>query len=87
MQTFQLKVGEDGRVAIPNTRPGEVVTVQVTMPVAAVDNRSDPIPEEEREAIKERVTQLAREIREELAEPWKSIDHGDLLYGDDGLPR
>jgi hypothetical protein len=87
MQTFQLKVGPDGRVAIPDTHPGEVVTIQVAKDTPVTDERSGPIPEGERAAIRERVMRLAQEIREELPEPWRSADHGDLLYGDDGLPK
>lgn len=87
MQTFELKVGPDGRVEIPDTRPGEIVRIQVARTETPPDNGIDPIPEEDREAIKSQVMQLAREIREELPEPWRSADHGDLLYGDDGLPK
>lgn len=87
MQTFQLKVDPDGRVEIPDTHPGEIVTIQIARPDTVPDNDSDPIPEEDREAIKEQVMKLAREIREGLPEPWRSADHGDLLYGDDGLPK
>ena len=84
MQTSRLNVDEDGHVAIPDTRPGQTVTVRVeTTPEAG----HGPIPEEEREAIKERVRQSARVIRERLPEPWRSSDHGDLLYGEDGLPK
>ena len=35
MQTFTLSVGPDGRVAIPDTRPGETVTIQIGQPPAA----------------------------------------------------
>jgi hypothetical protein len=87
MQTFQLKVDPDGRVAIPDTHPGEVVTIQVAKTVSAIDDRSGPIPEEDREAIKERILRRARKTRENLPEPWRSADHGDLLYGEDGLPK
>lgn len=85
MQTFHLKVGPDGRVTIPNTHPGQTVTVQI----AAEPDVSEPdtIPEEDREAIKERIMALAQQIRDELPEPWRSADHGDLLYGEDGLPK
>ena len=30
---------------------------------------------------------LGREIAALLPEPWRSEDHGDLLYDDQGLPR
>ena len=66
---------------------GEMISVQVAAVPTAGDNSTGPIPEEEREAIKARVKKLAREIRAELPEPWRSADHGDLLYGEDGLPK
>lgn len=87
MQTFRLKVDPDGRVAIPDTHPGEIVTIQFTTGAEPTDLTTGPIPEEERAAIRDRVMRLAREIREELPEPWRSADHGDLLYGDDGMPK
>jgi antitoxin VapB len=30
---------------------------------------------------------IGRETAPLFKEPWRSIDHGDLLYGDDGLPK
>lgn len=95
MQTIHLTVGPDGRVEIPGTQPGQTVTIQIAHTPEAPERRSrettegfeGPIPEEEREAIKARVMRRARKIREELPEPWLSSDHGDLLYGDDGLPK
>lgn len=87
MATYQLTVDPDGRVTIPDTRPGQRLEIAV-VPVAGTDkDTTGPISEEERAAIEERVKRLAREIRSELPEPWRSADHGDLLYGEDGLPK
>jgi hypothetical protein len=52
-----------------------------------MNDLTGPIPQAEREAIRNRVLQLAEKIHEELPEPWKSREHGELLYGEDGLPR
>jgi len=30
---------------------------------------------------------IGRETAPLFKEPWRSMDHGDLLYGDDGLPK
>lgn len=87
MATYQLTVDPDGRVAIPDTHPGEKITVRVVQEPAAGDDNTGPIPKEEQEAIKARVLKLASEIRAGLPEPWRSADHGDLLYGEDGLPK
>ena len=84
MQTFH---GPDGRVDIPDTRPGEIVTIQVAREVEARDEGTGPIPEEDREEIKKRNPRRAEQTRKNLPEPWRSADQGDLLYGDDRLPR
>jgi len=89
MPTMQLTVGPDGRVVIPGTQPGQTVTINIADVVETTDplGRTGPIPEEEWAVIEARVKRLAEEIRRELPEPWLSSDHGDLLYGDDGLPK
>lgn len=87
--TVQLKVDEDGRVVIPGAQPGQIVTLKIVdlEESAGQTNTIGPIPEDEWAAIEARVKQRARKIRKELPEPWLSSDHGDLLYGDDGLPK
>jgi hypothetical protein len=87
--TVQVKVGTDGRVAIPGVQPGQTVTLKIIDLEEAAGRMDDigPIPEEEWAAITARVKQRAQRMREELPEPWLSSDHGDLLYDDDGLPR
>ncbi len=89
MQTIQLTVEPDGPVVILGTRPGQTVTVHIADTTETTEqlNTAGPIPEEEWAAIKARVKRRARRIREQLPEPWLSSDHGDLLYGDDGLPK
>lgn len=89
MRIFELTVGPDGRVVIPDTRPGQTITIQMTPgaeTATAEDANAGPIPEEERAAIKARVMRRARMTRQKLPEPWRTGDHGDLLYGDGGLP-
>jgi hypothetical protein len=90
MQTIHVTVGPDGRVVIPGTRPGQTVTIDGTDVADTTEHvgmgSTGPIPDEEWPAIKARIEQRARKIREELPEPWLSSDHGDLLYGDDALP-
>lgn len=43
-------------------------------------------PEEEQRRW-ERLQALADSIASRLPEPYRSLDHGDWLYGEDGLPR
>lgn len=88
-RTMQLTVESDGRVAIPGARPGQTLRINIAVDVEATEQLDNigPIPEEEWAEIEARIKQRAQYIRENLPEPWLSSDHGDLLYGDDGLPK
>lgn len=59
---------------IPGPEPPERLTLATA--------RTDP----ERAAVVAEIKRLAREIHAEMPKPWRSRDHGDLLYGNDGLP-
>jgi antitoxin VapB len=37
--------------------------------------------------LAERLMEIARDTAPRFKEPWKSIDHGDLLYDEMGLPK
>lgn len=66
---------------------GESVTRAVTV---AVRERLDRVRHEDAAALAERVARM-RKIAEDAAsrwvEPYRSADHGDLLYDRAGLPR
>ena len=40
-----------------------------------------------KEEFVERILMIARECAAYFKEPYKSIDHGDLLYDENGLPK
>ena len=64
---------------------GESMTAAVTEAVRERlerVRRGKPDPEKV-----ERLMALAREMAPRIKEPWKSIDHGELLYDEKGLPR
>ena len=42
---------------------------------------------EERDGFEEEILQIGRECAERLKEPYRSIDHGGLLYDELGLPK
>lgn len=67
---------------------GESLTVAVTKAVkeklAKERKSADRRPDTGR---LERMTAIALDAASRFKEPWKSIDHGDLLYDDKGLPR
>ena len=62
-------------------RTGETVTEAVT---AALQKRLLELTREERLA---RVREISEECAVLWLEPWKSMDHGDLLYDELGLPK
>jgi hypothetical protein len=80
MQTWRLTVGPDGQVRIPDTKPGEIVVVQVreAEPAPRMTLMDAKTPEE-RAAIVERLRGLARELRAEYGDDLPS------RHGDDGL--
>jgi antitoxin VapB len=60
---------------------GESMTTAVT---EAVRQRLDRV---KRKGMAERIMKIARECAPRWKEPYKSIDHGDLLYDEKGLPK
>ena len=65
---------------------GESMTAAVT---EAVRERLDRVRSEQDPSatIASRLVAIGKDCAKRLKEPYRSADHGDLLYGDDGLPR
>lgn len=63
---------------------GESVTTAVTV---AVRERLERLRRDDRQGMAERLMAIGRETAPLLKEPWRSGDHGDLLYDDRGLPK
>ena len=87
MQTYRVTVGPDGQVRIPDTRPGQTITIQVTAPPAGGEplTLATATTPEEREAVIAAIRVNARKLQELLKdEPPFTVDD---LYGEDGLPR
>lgn len=63
---------------------GESMTSAVT---EAVRERLDRVRRERSGGLAERILAIGRDCAARLKEPFRSIDHGDLLYDDRGLPR
>ncbi len=66
---------------------GESVTSAITV---AVRERLDRMQREDESAAAERVArihEIALDAAGRWAEPYRSADHGDLLYDETGLPR
>ncbi len=63
---------------------GESMTVAVG---EAVRERLDRVRGSSREGLAERLLQIGRECAARMKEPYKSIDHGELLYDGKGMPK
>ncbi len=65
-------------------RTGESMTAAV---VQALRERLERLKRDARESRVERILAIGRDCAAHLEEPYRSIDHGELLYGENGLPR
>jgi len=63
---------------------GESMTAAVR---EAIRERLDRVRRNSREGMAARLLKIGRECAAHLKEPYKSIDHGDLLYDEKGLPK
>ena len=63
---------------------GESMTVAVGQ---AVRERLERVRKDSREGLARRLMQIAKECGPLWKEPFRSIDHGDLLYDEKGLPK
>jgi antitoxin VapB len=65
-------------------RTGESMTKAV---VIALQERLDRLEREHGTTRLERLHAIARDSAKLFKEPYRSVDHGDLLYDERGLPR
>lgn len=63
---------------------GENMTEAVT---EAVRERLDRMRRERGARVADQLLQIGKDCAAHLKEPYRSVDHGDLLYDDKGLPR
>ena len=63
---------------------GESMTAAVT---EAVRQRLDRVRRERGVGLADRLLAIGRDCAAHLKEPFRSVDHGDLLYDERGLPR
>jgi antitoxin VapB len=60
---------------------------QTTAVLHAVQERLARLRRADTESLTQRLLAIGAECAAHMREPYLSIDHGDLLYGPDGLPR
>jgi antitoxin VapB len=67
-------------------KTGETLTEAVT---AALRERLERLERtaEFDEALYEKLKAIAMDARKHMKEPWLSVEHGDLLYDERGLPK
>jgi antitoxin VapB len=65
-------------------RTGESMTAAVT---TAVRERLDRVRREQGESLADRLLAIGQDCAQRLKEPFRSADHDELLYDDQGLPR
>lgn len=63
---------------------GESMTVAVS---EAIRERLERIRGNSKKDPVERILEIGRDCAAHLKEPYKSVDHGDLLYDEKGLPK
>jgi antitoxin VapB len=63
---------------------GENMTEAIT---EAVRERLDRLRRQRGAGLADRLLQIGKDCAPRLKEPFRSIDHGDLLYDEKGLPR
>jgi antitoxin VapB len=65
-------------------RTGESMTTAV---MVAVRERLERVRLEQEVSLADRLVQIGKDCAKRLKEPYRSTDHGELLYDDRGLPR
>jgi antitoxin VapB len=63
---------------------GESLTTAVTR---ALSERLERTRRAQQKPLAERLLRIGRDCATRLKEPYKSMDHGELLYDEQGLPR
>ena len=63
---------------------GESLTTAVTV---ALRERLERLQQSNQGALSDRLLKIGKDCAVQLKEPFRSIDHADLLYDENGLPK
>jgi antitoxin VapB len=66
------------------TLTGESMTTAIRV---AVQERTERVVIQEQRGLADRLLAIGRAAAPLWREPYRSTEHGDLLYGEDGLPK
>ena len=82
---LNIKSDEAHRLAEELARlTGESMTAAVT---EALRQRLERVRRERDESLADRLLAIGKDCAPRLKEPYRSTDHGELLYDENGLPR
>lgn len=85
MVSLNIKNEETHRLAQELARvTGESMTAAVT---EAVRERLERVRRDQGVGLADRLLAIGKDCAAHLKEPFRSIEHGDLLYDERGLPR
>lgn len=83
--SLNIKNPESHRLARElTTLTGESLTEAVT---TALRERLERVQRDQRRGLAERLVQIGKDCAAHLQEPFRSTDHAELLYDENGLPR
>jgi antitoxin VapB len=83
--SLNLKNDETNRLAHElSGLTGETLTTAVTV---ALRERLERLHQSKRGALSDRLLKIGKDCAAHLKEPFRSVDHGDLLYDERGLPK
>jgi antitoxin VapB len=83
--SLNIKNEETSRLAWQlATATGESLTTAITV---AVRERLDRVQRNRGAALAERLLAIGKDCSARLKEPFLSVDHGELLYDESGLPK
>jgi antitoxin VapB len=83
--SLNIKDEETHRLARELARiTGESMTAAVN---EAIRDRLERVRGNSKGDLAERLLRIGRECAAHMKEPYKSIDHGDLLYDEKGMPK
>jgi antitoxin VapB len=83
--SLNIKNDETHRLAEELSRlTGESLTAAVTV---AVRERLERVRREAGKSLTDRLVAIGKDCAPRLKQPFRSVDHGELLYDELGLPR
>ncbi len=63
---------------------GESMTAAITV---AIRERLNHLRSEQHTSLADKLVEIGKDCAAHIKEPFKSIDHGQLLYDENGLPK